>query len=94
MASVIAVRRLTKFRLITLYLPETYIDLLDELVVEGFYPNRAEAIRMSIRGLLSEHDKFGAKTDYKPPDKRRLDAVERLVELQSRRSPIQKTEVS
>ena len=81
-------------KLISLYLPETYIGLLDELVTEGFYPNRAEAIRTSIRGLLSEHSRFGVKTDYKPPTERQLSAVERLCELQSRKSPIQKTEVS
>jgi Arc/MetJ-type ribon-helix-helix transcriptional regulator len=32
-------------KLITLYLPETYIKALDQLVDERFYPNRAEAIR-------------------------------------------------
>jgi antitoxin ParD1/3/4 len=89
-------------KLITLYLPETYIRLLDELVAERFYPNRAEAIRMSVRGLLSEHDKFKIivepqprkATDYKPPSERAQTAIERLVELQSRKSPIQKVEVS
>jgi Arc/MetJ-type ribon-helix-helix transcriptional regulator len=87
-------------KLITLYLPETYIKLLDELIAERFYPNRAEAIRISVRSLLSEHDKFTvhskfeAKTDYKPPSERQLAAVERLVELQSRKSPLQKSGVS
>ena len=41
-------------KLITLYLPETYIDALDQLVGDRYYPNRAEAIRMAIRDLLSE----------------------------------------
>lgn len=89
-------------KLISLYLPETYIRLLDELVAERFYPNRAEAIRMFIRAGLSEHDKFKIivepqprkATDYKPPSERQLAAVERLVELQSRKSPLQKTEGS
>jgi Arc/MetJ-type ribon-helix-helix transcriptional regulator len=34
-------------KLITLYLPETYIKALDQLVDERFYPNRAEAIRVA-----------------------------------------------
>ncbi|MCJ7469184.1 ribbon-helix-helix domain-containing protein [Candidatus Bathyarchaeota archaeon] len=41
-------------KLITLYLPETYIKLLDQLVGERFYPNRAEAIRVAIRDLINE----------------------------------------
>jgi Arc/MetJ-type ribon-helix-helix transcriptional regulator len=42
-----------KMKLITLYLPETYIKALDQLVDERFYPNRAEAIRVAIRDLIS-----------------------------------------
>ncbi len=41
-------------KLITLYLPETYLRALDQLVGEKFYPNRAEAIRVAIRDLISE----------------------------------------
>lgn len=40
-------------KLITLYLPEPYLKALDQLVAEHFYPSRAEAIRVSIRDLLS-----------------------------------------
>jgi len=40
-------------RLITLYLPEPYIKALDRLVNEKFYPNRAEAIRVAVRDLLT-----------------------------------------
>jgi len=39
-------------KLITLYLPEPYIEALDQLVNERFYPNRAEAIRVAIRDLI------------------------------------------
>jgi len=41
-------------KLITLYLPEPYIKMLDQLVNEKFYPNRAEAIRVAIRDLIIE----------------------------------------
>jgi Arc/MetJ-type ribon-helix-helix transcriptional regulator len=71
-------------KLITLYLPETYIQLLDELVAEHFYPNRSEALRVACRDLLSEHSKFRVKTDYVVPSVEAQAAVERLVELQSR----------
>ncbi len=40
-------------KLITLYLPEPYIKALDSLVDDRYYPNRAEAIRMAVRDLLS-----------------------------------------
>lgn len=41
-------------KLITLHLPETYIRDLDQLVDGRYYPNRAEAIRIAIRDLLSD----------------------------------------
>jgi Arc/MetJ-type ribon-helix-helix transcriptional regulator len=40
-------------KLITLYLPEPYIEALDKLVSEKFYPNRAEAIRAAVRDLIN-----------------------------------------
>ncbi|MCL1965898.1 MAG: ribbon-helix-helix domain-containing protein [Candidatus Bathyarchaeota archaeon] len=41
-------------KLITLHLPEPYIKALEQLVDERHYPNRAEAIRVAIRDLISE----------------------------------------
>lgn len=40
-------------KMITLYLPEPYLEALDQLVNEKFYPNRAEAIRVAIRDLIN-----------------------------------------
>jgi antitoxin ParD1/3/4 len=40
-------------KMITLHLPEPYIQALDNLVDEKYYPNRAEAIRTAVRDLLS-----------------------------------------
>lgn len=43
-----------RMKLITLYLPEPYIQALDRLVNEKrIYPNRAEAIRIAVRDLLN-----------------------------------------
>jgi antitoxin ParD1/3/4 len=39
-------------KLITIHLPESYINDLDELVDGNFYPNRAEAIRLAVRDML------------------------------------------
>ncbi|RLI36623.1 CopG family transcriptional regulator [Candidatus Bathyarchaeota archaeon] len=41
-------------KLITLYLPESYLRALDELVEKRYYPSRAEAIRAAIRDLLNK----------------------------------------
>jgi len=40
-------------KLITLYLPEPYLEALDRLVDERYYPHRAEAIRVAIRDLIN-----------------------------------------
>jgi len=41
-------------KLITLHIPEVYLEDLEELVEERYYPNRAEAIRTAIRDLLND----------------------------------------
>lgn len=38
--------------MITLYLPEKYLELLDEIIDAGHFPNRSEAIRSAVRDLL------------------------------------------
>lgn len=40
-------------KLITLRLPEKYVESLDQFVAEKFYPSKNEAIRMAIRDLVS-----------------------------------------
>lgn len=39
-------------RLISVYVPEIYLEGLDELVKKGMYKDRSEAIRVAIRDLL------------------------------------------
>ena len=41
-------------KMITLYLPEPYLEALDRLVNERYYPNRAEAIRTAILDMIRE----------------------------------------
>ncbi len=41
-------------RIITVHLPDDFIDGLDELVRMDRYPNRSEAIRYACRDLLKE----------------------------------------
>lgn len=51
-------------RLITIYLPEPYLEALDELVRRGFYPHRAEAIRLAIRDLILNEMKQRRNNNY------------------------------
>jgi metal-responsive CopG/Arc/MetJ family transcriptional regulator len=53
-----------KLKLITLYLPEPYLEALDELVSKRYYPHRAEAIRVAIRDLVSA-ELWGRNKDVK-----------------------------
>jgi Arc/MetJ-type ribon-helix-helix transcriptional regulator len=53
-----------KVKLITLYLPEPYLEALDELVSKRYYPHRAEAIRVAIRDLVSS-ELWGREKDAK-----------------------------
>ena len=39
-------------KLLTVYIPESYIETLDLLVGEEIFPNRSEAIRVAIRDLI------------------------------------------
>lgn len=39
-------------KLITLYVPQRHLEILDDLVRLEVYPNRAEAIRLAIRDLV------------------------------------------
>ena len=39
-------------KLISVNLPESYLKVLEILVIEGKFPNRSEAIRVAIRDLI------------------------------------------
>ncbi len=41
-------------KLVTVYLPQSYIKALDQLVDLHFYPCRAEAIRVAIKDLIKD----------------------------------------
>lgn len=47
-----------RMRLISLNMPEPYLRGLSVLVKDKLYPNRAEAIRMAVRNLLTDFGMF------------------------------------
>jgi Arc/MetJ-type ribon-helix-helix transcriptional regulator len=51
-------RKVTLMKQISLEVPEGHLTLLDQLVEEKLFPNRAEAIRNAIRDLLAYHGKI------------------------------------
>lgn len=44
-------------KVVTVHLPEPYIEAIDELVRRKIYPNRAEAIRMAVRDFIQSEAK-------------------------------------
>lgn len=44
----------TRVKLVTVLLPEAYLEGLDELVRAGMYPSRSAAIRASVRDMLKK----------------------------------------
>ncbi|MGQ9459654.1 MAG: ribbon-helix-helix domain-containing protein [Candidatus Bathyarchaeaceae archaeon] len=41
-------------KLVTVLLPEAYLEGLDELVRSGMYPSRSSAIRSAVRDMLKK----------------------------------------
>lgn len=39
-------------RLITVFMPERYLEALEELIQRKYFPNRAEAIKSGVRDLI------------------------------------------
>ncbi|MFX1397716.1 MAG: ribbon-helix-helix domain-containing protein [Promethearchaeota archaeon] len=54
-------------QLISVNIPESYLKVLEVLVVDGKFPNRSEAIRIAIRDLIKTEfliDETIKKTEY------------------------------
>ena len=45
-------------KMLTLYIPEAYLETLDLLVSETLFPNLSEAIRIAIRDLIQKEILF------------------------------------
>jgi len=53
-----------KLKLISVNLPESYLNGLDKLVKEKQFPSRSEAIRTAIRELLRKYKRKQAIIEY------------------------------
>ena len=66
-------------RVVTICLPESYVEGVDELIGQNKYPNRSEVIRIAIRDLLVD-ELWG---DRKPSNSLPLVAqLQKLAQLQ------------
>jgi Arc/MetJ-type ribon-helix-helix transcriptional regulator len=45
-------------KVVTVHMPEAYLEAIDELVRRRMYPNRAEAIRMAVRDFIKNEFKM------------------------------------
>lgn len=45
-------------KLITIFFPESYLEELDKLVENNFYPSRSEAVRFAVKDLIRLHQSF------------------------------------
>lgn len=55
-------------KLVSVNLPDAYIDSLDELVSYGYYPNKSEAIRAAVRDMIkSELGGIGPRKRMEEP---------------------------
>ena len=68
-------------KMITLYLPEPYLEALDKLVNERYYPNRAEAIRTAILDMIREElwSRKSLETNRRKNGKRKVSRRRRRV---------------
>ncbi len=49
-------------KIVTVFLPEEYLGILEKLVEQGRFPNRSEAIRVAVRDLIKTEYLIGVKT--------------------------------
>ncbi|MHA1224559.1 MAG: ribbon-helix-helix domain-containing protein [Candidatus Heimdallarchaeaceae archaeon] len=53
--------------LISIRLPSEFVELLDDLVLQGRYASRSEAIRLALRDFYKQHYDTRQSTDFKFP---------------------------
>ena len=49
-------------KIVTVFLPEEYLSILEKLVEQGRFPNRSEAIRVAVRDLIKTEYQISIRT--------------------------------
>jgi Arc/MetJ-type ribon-helix-helix transcriptional regulator len=55
-------------KMVTLKMPEAYIEAIDQLVKKGIFSNRSEAIRFAVRKFLDQYKVYLAEELDQPED--------------------------
>lgn len=57
-----------QMNLISIRLPSEFVEILDEMVLQGKYASRSEAIRLALRDFYREHYATKQSTDFRFPN--------------------------
>ncbi len=57
-----------QMNLISIRLPSEFVEILDEMVLQGKYASRSEAIRLALRDFYREHYASKQSTDFRFPN--------------------------
>lgn len=57
---------MTKMRIISVQVPQSFVNAMDQLVKRGIYPNRSEIIRTALRELLKREMNLELPEDEVP----------------------------
>ncbi len=74
-------------RVVTICLPETYVEGVDELIGQNKYPNRSEVIRIAIRDLLVEELWGERKPSSSLPLVAQIQKLAAMQEIQKEQTP-------
>ena len=74
-------------RVVTICLPESYVEGMDELIGQNKYPNRSEVIRIAIRDLLVDELWGDRKPTSNLPLVAQLQKLAKLKELSQEPPP-------
>ncbi|RDE13543.1 MAG: transcriptional regulator [Candidatus Thorarchaeota archaeon] len=74
-------------RVVTICLPESYVDGVDKLIGQNKYPNRSEVIRIAIRDLLVDELWGERKVSGGVPLVTQLEKLALIPEIQKPRPP-------
>lgn len=49
---------MNQYTIITINVPDQFLEAMDTLVNMGYYPSRSEVVRQSLRGFTKKHAEF------------------------------------
>jgi len=83
-----------RMRVVTICLPESYVEGIDVLIKKNMYPSRSEVIRIAIRDLLveelwKEKSPFGSRPTPMQGERTSSIPLDRVSPVEQYRKPVQ-----